>query len=83
MMSSMGTSSTVKSSTSSAAIKSRLAATILDHHRKWRVFRSSLRALYATDPVVREARLAQRERQIAAMPRQSREFRQENYGGTA
>ena len=48
-------------------LRARLAATILDHHRKWRVFRSSLRALYATDPVVREARLAQRERQIAAM----------------
>src|SRR6266446_5308044 len=40
--------------------RARLAATILDHHRKWRGFRSSLRALYATDPVVREARLAQR-----------------------
>ncbi len=48
-------------------LRARLAATILDHHRKWRVFRSSLRALYATDPVVREARLAQRGRQIAAM----------------
>src|SRR5471030_2727120 len=48
-------------------LRARLAATILDHHRKWSVFRSSLRALYATDPVVHDARLAQRERQIAAM----------------
>src|SRR5215475_16206765 len=31
----------------------RLARVILDHHRKWRTFRASLRALYATDPVVR------------------------------
>jgi AcrR family transcriptional regulator len=42
----------------------RLARVVLEHHRKWRTFRASLRALYATDPVVREARLAQRRRQI-------------------
>ena len=47
--------------------RDRLARAVLEHHRKWRVFRASLRALYATDPVVRKARLAQRERQIKAM----------------
>lgn len=50
----------------------RLAATILEHHRKWRVFRLSMRALYATDPVMRRARLKQRERQIEAMAGQLR-----------
>src|SRR5580704_6496409 len=40
----------------------RLARVVLEHHRKWRTFRASLRALYATDRVVREARLAQRRR---------------------
>jgi AcrR family transcriptional regulator len=42
----------------------RLARVVLEHHRKWRIFRASLRALYATDPVVREARLAERRRQL-------------------
>jgi AcrR family transcriptional regulator len=51
----------------SRPLRSRLAAAILEHHRKWQVFRASLRALYATDPVVREARLAQRQRQIETM----------------
>ena len=50
-----------------SGVRERLADTVLEHHRKWRVFRASLRALYATDPVVRKARLAQREKQIAAM----------------
>lgn len=49
------------------SLRERLVRTILDHHRKWRGFRASLRALYATDPAVRKARLAQRERQIEAM----------------
>ena len=54
---------------SAQTLRSRLAATILEHHRKWRVFRRrhALRALYATDPVVRKARLAQRLRQIETM----------------
>lgn len=51
----------------SRPLRSRLAAAILGHHRKWQVFRASLRALYATDPVVHEARLAQRRRQIETM----------------
>jgi AcrR family transcriptional regulator len=44
-----------------------LVRRVLDHHRKWRVFRASLRALSDTDPDVREARLAQRERQLGMM----------------
>jgi AcrR family transcriptional regulator len=55
----------------------RLARVVLEHHRKWRTFRASLRALYATDRVVREARLAQRRRQIdVTLERQGRNGRQ-------
>ena len=43
----------------------RLARVVLEHHRKWKTFRASLRALYATDAVVHAARLEQRRRQIA------------------
>ncbi len=42
----------------------RLARVVLEHHRKWKTFRASLRALYATDEVVHAARLEQRRRQI-------------------
>jgi len=45
----------------------RLAKTILNHHKKWKTFRASLRALYAIDPEIRTARLAQRARQIDAI----------------
>jgi AcrR family transcriptional regulator len=55
----------------------RLARVVLDHHRKWRIFRASLRALYATDPVVRQARLAERGRQIdLILARQGRKGKQ-------
>jgi AcrR family transcriptional regulator len=47
--------------------RERLAKTILNHHKKWRTFRASLRALYAIDPEIRTARLAQRARQIDAI----------------
>lgn len=50
-----------------AAIIRDLVRRVLDHHRKWRVFRASLRALSDTDPAVREARLVQRERQLRMM----------------
>jgi AcrR family transcriptional regulator len=50
-----------------AAMCRDLVRRVLDHHRKWRVFRASLRALSDTDPVVREARLAQRQRQLGLM----------------
>jgi len=58
------------------SLRRRLAATILEHHRKWRVFRASLRALYALDARVHSARLAQRNRQIDVMARM-----QETRGG--
>jgi AcrR family transcriptional regulator len=51
------------------AARRRFAEAVLGHHRRWRVFRASLRALYATDPQVHDARLAQRARQIAQTER--------------
>jgi AcrR family transcriptional regulator len=55
----------------------RLARVVLEHHRKWRIFRASLRALYATDPVVREARLGERRRQLdLTLQRQGRKGKQ-------
>ena len=52
-----------------SAARRRFAEAVLGHHRRWRVFRASLRALYATDAEVHEARLAQRARQIAQTER--------------
>jgi hypothetical protein len=40
---------------------------VLEHHRKWRTFRASLRALSATDDRVHAARVASRARQIETM----------------
>jgi AcrR family transcriptional regulator len=42
----------------------RVAKAVLQHHREWRVFRRSLRALTATDERVHAARIEQRQRQI-------------------
>jgi AcrR family transcriptional regulator len=42
----------------------RIARLVLQHHREWRMFRSSLRALTVTEQRVHEARVAQRKRQI-------------------
>jgi AcrR family transcriptional regulator len=42
----------------------RIAQAVLRHHREWRMFRKSLRALTVTDERVHQARVAQRERQI-------------------
>jgi hypothetical protein len=42
---------------------------VLEHHRKWRTFRASLRALSATDDRVHAARVASRARQIETMTR--------------
>ena len=47
----------------------RFAEAVLGHHRRWRMFRASLRALYATDAEVHEARLVQRARQIVQTER--------------
>jgi AcrR family transcriptional regulator len=43
----------------------RIAKAVLQHHRAWRIFRASLRALTVTEESVHRARVAQRERQIA------------------
>ena len=43
----------------------RIAQIVLAHHRRWRMFRSSLRALTVTDARVHRARVAERARQIA------------------
>jgi AcrR family transcriptional regulator len=45
----------------------RIAQAVLRHHREWRMFRKSLRALTVTDERVHQARVAQRARQIAQM----------------
>jgi AcrR family transcriptional regulator len=40
---------------------------VIEHHRRWRGLRASLRTLVATDPVVRRFHWAQRLRQLARM----------------
>ena len=42
----------------------RIVALVLEHHRRWKGLRASLRALVATDPVVRRFHRAQRTRQL-------------------
>ena len=59
----------LKSGGSARAIRRRLSRAVLEHHRKWRTFRASLRALSATDDVVHAARVASRARQIETMSR--------------
>jgi len=56
--------SAVLASSPAGTRRRRLARDILEHHRKWRVFRASLSALYAIDDDVRSVRLAERDRQI-------------------
>jgi AcrR family transcriptional regulator len=43
----------------------RIVRLLLDWHRRWRIFRASLRVLVATDAVVRRAHRRQRRRQLA------------------
>jgi AcrR family transcriptional regulator len=43
----------------------RIAQAVLRHHREWRMFRKSLRALTVTDERVHRARVTERARQIA------------------
>jgi AcrR family transcriptional regulator len=57
----------LKSGGSARAIRNRLSRAVLEHHRKWRTFRASLRALSATDARVHAARVASRDRQIETM----------------
>src|ERR1700723_572886 len=59
----------LKSGGSARAIRRRLSRAVLEHHRKWRTFRASLRALSATDDRVHAVRVASRDRQIETMSR--------------
>jgi AcrR family transcriptional regulator len=59
----------LKSGGPARAIRNRLSHAVLEHHRKWRTFRASLRALSATDERVHAARVASRDRQIETMTR--------------
>ena len=52
-----------------ARASARLSRAVLEHHRRWRTFRASLRALSATDDVVHAARVTSRGRQIETMTR--------------
>jgi AcrR family transcriptional regulator len=59
----------VKAGGSARALRRRLSRAVLEHHRKWRTFRASLRALSATDTRVHAARVKSRGRQIETMTR--------------
>jgi AcrR family transcriptional regulator len=59
----------LKSGASPRTLRRRLSRAVLEHHRKWRTFRASLRALSATDERVHAARVAARDRQIETMKR--------------
>jgi AcrR family transcriptional regulator len=59
----------LKSGGTARELRKRLSRTVLEHHRKWRTFRASLRALSATDDRVHAARVASRARQIETMTR--------------
>ena len=50
-----------------ARLRATLAKETLEHHRRWRGFRASLRALTATDERVHRVRVEQRGRQVAAL----------------
>ena len=62
----------LKSGGSARAVRMRLSRAVLEHHRKWRTFRASLRALSATDERVCGARRLARSsdrHDVAAHPR--------------
>jgi AcrR family transcriptional regulator len=69
-------------SSAEPAKRARLARVVLEHHREWRTFRASLRALYATDAVVHQARLEQRRRQIAATANRANTSKRQNRAET-
>jgi AcrR family transcriptional regulator len=48
-----------------SALSLRIAQAVLRHHREWRMFRKSLRALTMTDERVHQTRVKERARQIA------------------
>ncbi|MEO6027126.1 MAG: helix-turn-helix domain-containing protein [Candidatus Binatia bacterium] len=54
---------------SAAERAERIVAFVLEHHRRWKGLRASLRALVATDAVVRRFHRAQRRRQLELLAR--------------
>ncbi len=65
----------LRGSPSAADRAERIVTFVLGHHRRWKGLRASLRALIATDPVVRRFHRAQRRRQLeilAGMRRSAR-----------
>jgi AcrR family transcriptional regulator len=61
--------SILKAGGSAGALSRRMSRAVVEHHRKWRTFRASLRALSATDERVHAARVASRAEQIETMSR--------------
>lgn len=64
----------LRAAPSPAARAERIVTLVLEHHRRWKGLRASLRALVATDAVVRRFHRAQRTRQLdllAGMRRKS------------
>lgn len=61
--------SILKAGSSASALSRRMSRAVVEHHRKWRTFRASLRALSATDERVHAARVASRAQQIETMSR--------------
>jgi len=57
----------LESGGSARSIRRQLSRAVLEHHRQWRTFRASLRALSATDDRVHAARVASRGRQLEKM----------------
>jgi AcrR family transcriptional regulator len=57
-------SATVAAQASADERAEQIVTVFLEHHRRWRGFRASLRALVATDPDVRDFYRAQRRRQL-------------------
>jgi AcrR family transcriptional regulator len=57
----------LKSCGSARMLGKRLNRAVVEHHRKWRTFRASLRSLSATEQRVHSARIASRARQIDTM----------------
>jgi AcrR family transcriptional regulator len=59
----------LKSGGRARTLARRLNQAVVEHHRKWRTFRASLRSLSATESRVHAARVASRGRQIETMTR--------------
>jgi AcrR family transcriptional regulator len=62
-------SATIASERSASERAERIVQVFLEHHRKWRGFRASLRALVSSDPEVRDFYRMQRRRQLELLER--------------